>query len=201
MTFEEFLIKKKIDAAQLKTADPSLFSEFNNHYEQMGEKSFDHSKKFWFNKLRKSYHLKEEPKPAKEVVEINQLASQAEPLISPTLEATGYRPRFKSGVSTAANPQAAENTEAGAVKPAYKPRFKAQAPTQEQSPPEKIQNINSAKQPKPAYKPRFKAQIIKDAEEGTSEEIHEDIIPKGIPKSAYKPRFKPSTAKPPEKED
>ena len=203
MTFEEFLIKKKIDAVQLKTAEPALFSEFNNHYDQMGEKSFDHSKKFWFNKLRRFYHLKEEPKPAKEIVEINQLASQAEPLISPTLQATGYRPRFKSGVSDpAVNTQPAENTEASPVKPAYKPRFKAQAPPQEKSLAEEIENdIKSDEQPKPAYKPRFRAQIIKDTEEGTSEEIHEDIIPKEIPKPAYKPRFKPSMVKPPEKEE
>ena len=203
MTFEEFLIKKKIDGVQLKTAEPALFSEFNNHYDQMGEKSFDHSKKFWFNKLRRSYHLKEEPKPAKEIVEINQLASQAEPLISPTLEATGYRPRFKSGVSDpAANNHPAENPEASPVKPAYKPRFKAQVPPQEKSLAEEIENdIKSDEQPKPAYKPRFRAQIIKDTEDGTSEEIHEVTLPKEIPKPAYKPRFKPSMVKPPAKEE
>ena len=203
MTFEEFLIKKKIDAVQLKAAEPALFSEFNNHYDQMGEKSFDHSKKFWFNKLRRSYHLKEEPKPAKEIVEINQLASQAEPLISPTLVATGYRPRFKSQVSEpAANTQPAENTEASPVKPAYKPRFKAQVPPQEKSLAEEIEkDIKSDEQPKPAYKPRFRAQIIKDTEEGTSEEIHEVTLPKEIPKPAYKPRFKPSMVKPPAKEE
>lgn len=27
----------------------------------MGAKSFDHTKKFWFNRLRKSYHLAEMP--------------------------------------------------------------------------------------------------------------------------------------------
>lgn len=60
MTFEEFFTKKKIDLKALKAADEPLFEEFRAHYSAMGEKSFDHSKKFWFNKLRKSYHLAEE---------------------------------------------------------------------------------------------------------------------------------------------
>ena len=62
MTFEEFLIKKKIDPVQLQSKDQTFFSEFESHFLQMGEKSFDHSKKFWFNKLRRTYHLKEEIK-------------------------------------------------------------------------------------------------------------------------------------------
>ena len=94
MTFEEFLLKKKIYPAQLQLAESALFSEFNSHFNQMGEKSFDHSKKFWFNKLRRLYHLKEEPKAPKEANGINRLASQAEPLISPTIQATGYTPKF-----------------------------------------------------------------------------------------------------------
>jgi hypothetical protein len=62
MTFEDFLIKKRIDPVKLKAKEQSFFSEFESHFQQMGEKSFDHSKKFWFNKLRKTYHLKEEIK-------------------------------------------------------------------------------------------------------------------------------------------
>jgi len=172
MTFEEFLIKKKIDPIQLITAEPALFSEFNNHYGQMGEKSFDHSKKFWFNKLRRAYHLKEEPKPAKEIVEINQLASQAEPLISPTLEATGYKPRFRSSASSL---------------PA--------APTQ---PDEKTASSGISK---PAYKPRFKAPISESAEEKKTQEKTENTISEEPPEASYKPRFKPSIVKPPQKED
>lgn len=63
MTFEEFLIKKKIDPVQLKNTEQALFSEFSSNFNEMGEKSFDHSKKFWFNKLRRANPLKEVPKP------------------------------------------------------------------------------------------------------------------------------------------
>ncbi|WP_411275396.1 hypothetical protein [Daejeonella sp.] len=128
MTFEEFIIKKKIDLAEFKTAEPELFFEFQNHFQQMGAKSFDHSKKFLFNKLRRAYHLKEEPKPAIEsqVIEVNKIASQAEPLLSPTVEATVYTPRFRAG--GIAKP--AQNTEkpdaVKSDKPVYTPRFKVQ---------------------------------------------------------------------------
>ena len=57
MTFEEFFAKKKIDLEALKQADPGLYDECRSHYEQMGEKSFDHTKKYRFNKLRHAYPL------------------------------------------------------------------------------------------------------------------------------------------------
>jgi hypothetical protein len=58
MTFEEFFAKKKIDLEALHKEQPDLFNEFRLHFAEMGEKSFDHSKKFWFNKLRREYLLK-----------------------------------------------------------------------------------------------------------------------------------------------
>ena len=65
MTFEEFFKKKRIDLPALEKAEPALLSEFKTHFEQMGEKSFDHTKKYWFNKLRLTYHLAPEPKSGK----------------------------------------------------------------------------------------------------------------------------------------
>jgi hypothetical protein len=105
MTFEEFFAKKKIDLDQLKHAEPVLFDEFRFDYAQMGEKSFDHTKKYWFNKLRKIYHLRPKPKPEVKKPEINPLASQAEPLSSPTIvEKPGYTPRFKPRVTSQPKP-------------------------------------------------------------------------------------------------
>jgi hypothetical protein len=46
LSFEEFFQKKKIDLAALKSNNEILFEEFKLHYNLMGEKSFDHSKKF-----------------------------------------------------------------------------------------------------------------------------------------------------------
>lgn len=188
MTFEEFLNKKKIDLVQFKIAEPGLFMEFQNHYSQMGEKSFDHSKKFLFNKIRRAYHLKEEPKPmVKEAIEVNELASQAEPLLSPTVEATVYTPRFRAGgtVTPKADTHSSDAPKTG--KPAYTPRFKAQAAKSigEDSSAENAPLTEETA--KTAFKPRFKPGIITtlDSKQETTNEIAA-----GKPKPAYIPRFK-----------
>ena len=69
MTFDEFFKKKRIDLPALQKAEPALFSEFKAHYEQMGEKSFDHTKKYWFNKRRRQFPLAVEVKTEKIKIE------------------------------------------------------------------------------------------------------------------------------------
>lgn len=217
MTFEEFIIKKKIDLVQFKSADPVLFAEFQSHYQQMGPKSFDHTKKFLFNKLRRAYHLQEEPKPAvinQAAPEENKIASQAEPLLSPTIEATVYTPRFRAGgkakpASATENPDAVKSD-----KPAYTPRFKAppaNTPSTPQTsdlgpPTSDLQSQTSpADQPRPAYVPRFKAKstIKEESQPVPSTPQTSDLgpptsEPSDKPKPAYVPRFKPAITKPAE---
>jgi hypothetical protein len=101
MTFEEFFNKKRINLTALKAGEPGLFAEFEKHFNQMGEKSFDHTKKYWFNKLRLQYHLAPEQKPEKMHLE-NRLAEQT---IVETLTDTipapsaGFKPRFKANMA------------------------------------------------------------------------------------------------------
>src|ERR1700712_5325541 len=99
MTFEEFFKKKKIDLLALQQGEQSLFSEFKTHYEQMGEKSFDHTKKYWFNKLRRRFPAAPEVKTEKVRIE-NPLAEQTitESLIEPVKAAPklGFAPKFKA---------------------------------------------------------------------------------------------------------
>jgi hypothetical protein len=125
MTFEEFLIKKKIDPVQLQSKEQSFFSEFESHFLQMGEKSFDHSKKFWFNKLRRTYHLKEEIK----VVEIPAIIQEKSSIEPSNQEKTIYKPRFTAQIVESEEKQSEiEGESAPALnenpKSAYKPRFK-----------------------------------------------------------------------------
>lgn len=169
MTFEEFLIKKKIDPAIFKSSQELLFSEFESHFNQMGEKSFDHSKKFWFNKLRRAHHLKEEPKPEKLV------------------ETATQKPEINkaSDVIVSAQGTSSENSEG---KTTYKPRFKAPIAATNDAPPAQSEESS----PKPVFKPRFKAGITsvpKEAEKTVvvGEEKKETEITKP---AAYKPRFK-----------
>lgn len=176
MTFEEFIAKKKIDLALFENAEPGLFAEFQSHYSQMGAKSFDHNKKFLFNKLRRTYHLKEEPKPAvSETEEINKIASQAEPLLSPTIEATVYTPRFRGGVITKPSQDTEKSDAVKSEKPAYKPRFKTPSANPE--------NIAEAEASLPQSS---------DLSPQTSDLADPASSPSAKPKPAYVPRFKPT---------
>lgn len=197
MTFEEFLIKKKIDAVQLKAKEQVFFSEFESHFLQMGEKSFDHSKKFWFNKLRRAYHLKEEPKPVKEEIRIDEIPASFQEKPSAEVinkEKPAYVPRFKAAApqKMGLSPQITESDPS----PAYIPRFKAIIKV-----PENVEDTNLniepelGKKAKPVYKPRFKAQIpLKEEKlpEITADPNTQSIEPT---KASYKPRFKPGMIK------
>lgn len=197
MTFEEFLIKKKIDAIQLKAKENAFFSEFESHFLQMGEKSFDHSKKFWFNKLRRAYHLKEEPKPGKEEAKIVEIpASVQEKSGADTInqKKSAYLPRFKAA-ATQKEDQIAQNIESDPP-PAYVPRFKAAIKIPENPEDTGMNKVpESEEKVKPAYKPRFKAPIQ------VPEEKQPEITTESTPQSneqvkpAYKPRFKPGLTK------
>ncbi len=192
MIFEEFFLKKKIDLAQLKDADPSLFDQFKSHYDLMGEKSFDHTKKYWFNKLRHSYPLSaEEETRLKELFKGEKAVEKSEAIATEVKTETalakpsGFRPKFKAPVSTEkqeeiptslppAKVTPSETTpveNAGKVKPAgFKPRFKpgvTKTPIAE-SGTDKPGAENSQEEPsvsvaKPSgFTPRFKAGLTKN---------------------------------------
>jgi hypothetical protein len=194
MTFEEFFKKKKIDLFALQNGEPALFAEFKNHYEQMGEKSFDHTKKYWFNQLRGRFPAPAEAKVEKVHIE-NQLAEQTitESLVEATAPApsVGFKPRFKAGMASkpveekaaieTSTPVEEKPAETPVATPAvgFKPRFKASMvskPAEEKSiePEVKKEEPTEDKPATPAvgFKPRFKASIVaKPAEVQPVEEI------------------------------
>ena len=213
MTFEEFFKKKRIDLIALEKGEPALFFEFKKHFEQMGEKSFDHTKKYWFNNLRKIYHLAAEIKTEKPKIE-NQLAEQtvtdsltesAEPTPAPKL---GFVPKFRAGATKPAEEAPAEEKKEEvptAPKPGFTPRFKtaniaksADAPVEEK----KAEEAPVPTTPKPGFTPRFKAGVTKPAESAPepSEEKKEETPAPAAPKLGFKPKFKPSTPPKPEGE-
>jgi len=204
MTFEEFFIKKKIDIAAFKLAELDLYEEFRIHYDQMGEKSFDHTKKYWFNKLRKHYHLAEsavkaEPKIIKSNVEVVTSTENT------TAKPVGFKPKFKAGLTKPIeNPIPEEKTstaeEPAAIKPAgFKPRFKAGItnPVENPVPEEKTSEAEEPAAPKPAgFKPRFKAGITKPVENPIPEEKPSAAEePAAIKPAGFKPRFKAGITK------
>ena len=223
MTFEEFFAKKKIDLPQLRGDNRLLYDEFRQHYAQMGEKSFDHTKKFWFNKLRKQYALMEEDETAVKDQSISaEILEELSPHPTETTVSSkpaGFKPRFKAGATKAVEPEKPkeeaskqETVEAPSNKPAgFKPRFKAGAtkavepekPKEEESKQEAVEAPSN----KPAgFKPRFKAGVTKapESEKPKDEETKpaEPEAPSNKP-AGFKPRFKAGVTKtqPPKTEE
>jgi hypothetical protein len=220
MTFEEFFKKKKIDLALLQNGEPALFAEFKKHYEQMGEKSFDHTKKYWFNQLRRRFPAPPEVKVEKVHIE-NQLAEQtiADTLTEPATSSVGFKPRFKAGM--ASKPAEGKPEDKPAIvddKPVegatsspsvgFKPRFKASMvskPTEENIEPTEPE----APRPPIGFKPKFKAaapppvtnEPVKPDEptEQKPEDTAQEPPVESAPKPAgFKPRFNMNKMKPKE---
>ena len=59
MTFEEYLITKKIDSNAFKKTEPLLWQEWNNIFEQVSPNSFTAQKLYLINPTRRKYQLKE----------------------------------------------------------------------------------------------------------------------------------------------
>jgi hypothetical protein len=186
MLFEEFFKKKRIDLAALQVAEGLLFSEFKDHFEQMGEKSFDHTKKYWFNKLRRRFPLAPEIKTERVHI-ANPLAEQTitDGLTAPATPSpkVGFIPKFRAAavpakpveekpeeIKSAEEPVPAETT---IPKPAFKPRFNPgmvkPKPAENADPVEEKPDVNegtatpAAETPaaKPGFKPRFNAAMVK----------------------------------------
>jgi hypothetical protein len=193
MTFEEFLSKKKIDLVQFEKAEPVLHSEFKSHFAAMGEKSFDHTKKFWFNKLRRLYHLSP---PAKAVTQVETaIASQAEPLSSPTIEQKpAFTPRFKSATISKVKPPAEEQeTGKSFAKRVFKPR---NIPVKPAEPPKGSAELETTVNPASSKAPGFRPNNIKPvADEISEEDSRQEEKPEST-SPAKVPGFKPRNIKP-----
>jgi len=220
LSFEEFFHKKKIDLTALQAGEPALHAEFLKHYAAMGEKSFDHTKKFWFNKLRKRYLLAagepapipEKPlatsdssiKPVSEVVPAEPSATTAKP--------AGFKPRFKAGAKKVVAPESEKPEET----------ISAENKTESTSAAEEKPATEESATPvsKPAgFKPRFKAGATKTVsteqtkpEETISVENKKTSAPEEKPATeesttpvskpaGFKPRFKAGVTKPSKPKD
>jgi hypothetical protein len=170
ITFEEFFLKKKIDLAHLAQSNASLFAEFKSHFEQMSEKSFDYTKKYWFNDLRRKFPLSQEKEIAlKEAFKPKEIPSA--PItgeikeVSEAPKPTGFKPRFK-----AASIQKEEVIPEGKsaiveISSGFKPKFKPRMLTEEsamQDTPDTAKKETETEEEAVAkkvmgFKPRFKS--------------------------------------------
>jgi len=58
MTFEEYLISKKIDRNLFQNLDSDLFYSWENTFSQIHPSSFTEQNKFIINKIRRKYPIK-----------------------------------------------------------------------------------------------------------------------------------------------
>lgn len=177
LTFEEFFVKKRIDLLQLQRAQPELYEEFKTHYPLMGEKSFDHTKKYWFNRLRKDFQLSED--------KTAQMAPKT------ANKPAGVTPRFKAKLAIQKENAGIQDIPAASAPRGFKPRFKPEVTTpQKETPQSKVPTAESAQPTKPlGFKPRFKA--------GGTPTAKPTEAPKGEPKDSPNPDTEtPSPAMP-----
>lgn len=59
MTFSEYLLAKKIDAARFQSAEPALYREWEEEFGLMHPESFTVRKKYKINPIRRKYLLSE----------------------------------------------------------------------------------------------------------------------------------------------
>lgn len=189
LTFEEYLRKKKIDLSAFRQGEQKLFNEFATHYTEMGEKSFDYTKKYLFNKLRRQYQLAPEVKADKPHVE-NKLAEQTviDSLSAPAenitpLEETlappakmGFKPKFKAASM-------------------HKPAVKTEEPKAKDDETAPSVSEQVAK-PSLGFKPKFKSAVTNKTEEKTKKDIKQEVAESKettesvTPKLGFKPKFK-----------
>jgi len=60
MTFDEYLISKKIDRNQFQNSDSELFHSWENTFNQLHPLSFTEQNKFIVNKIRRKNPIKED---------------------------------------------------------------------------------------------------------------------------------------------
>ncbi|PZR38425.1 MAG: hypothetical protein DI538_09685 [Azospira oryzae] len=92
MSFEEYLISKKIDSVALHHAEPVLWQEWKMLFGQMSPASFTSQKLYLINPLRRKYLLKEVPTPVivaekkNEEPEVAAVVKSSKPVFKPKIK-------------------------------------------------------------------------------------------------------------------
>ena len=79
MTFEEYLLKKKINSEAFKTAEPLLYGEWEGLFSQMNPNSFTAQKLYLINPIRRKYQVHESPA----LISATEARPAAKPMMRP----------------------------------------------------------------------------------------------------------------------
>jgi hypothetical protein len=122
MTFEEYLISKKIDQQTFQLAEPRLFDEWRAEFEQVHPNSFTAQKLYLINPIRRKYILKQEPAKIAEITE--RKTEEVKPIVemvdppSITVQQTSLE---EKSISTESKPLPSPSKPA---RPVFKPKPK-----------------------------------------------------------------------------
>lgn len=85
MTFEEYLVGKKIDPVLFREGEPALWSSWERDFAQLHPASFTAQKLYLINTLRRKYHLKVSTPQAGHVPAAEKPANKpsARPIVRP----------------------------------------------------------------------------------------------------------------------
>lgn len=94
MTFEEYLLSKKIDSNLFQDKEKNLWIKWKDEFEQMHPNSFTAQKFYLINPIRRKYPLRETPKVEEQQKPAAEIPSETEkPIIHPALKQP--KPVFK----------------------------------------------------------------------------------------------------------
>jgi hypothetical protein len=86
MSFEEYLVEKKIDSPVFKKAEPARWKEWSDLFEQMSPASFTAQKLYLINPIRRKYPVKIQPTRDKEATtEVIQTPKPSKPMFKPKI--------------------------------------------------------------------------------------------------------------------
>ena len=90
MSFEDYLITKKIDSMAFKSAEPDRWEEWNTIFVDLSPASFTAQKLYLINPVRRKYPLKTSEVPKQEVSsetnEQQQKPSPPKPMFKPKIK-------------------------------------------------------------------------------------------------------------------
>jgi hypothetical protein len=125
VNFEEYLLSKKIDSAAFKTAETSLYQDWQREFEVMNPASFTAQKLYLINPIRRKYQLKQDTKPG-----IPPVVAEKEKLEKELREPGSTMPTPEQETRKTEGEKAAEPSESAApkkpvmAKPVFRPKPK-----------------------------------------------------------------------------
>jgi hypothetical protein len=93
MTFEEYLVSKKIESKLFQEKEGLMWSKWKNVFEQMHPNSFTAQKFYLINPIRRKYPLKELPKVEEPKKTIETASSPSTPVPKPAAQSVVKQPK------------------------------------------------------------------------------------------------------------